>query len=201
MDKKQDMEQLVHWLDELEHELGELFRSASWRVGHSAVRLVKGLLLRPHPPASTYRINEILRAFRLWKEQRHGDQAAPAAAGDTFPGYFKVLSSALTCSPGEKYEVRSADLPGLGLGLLYNFHYGTRLSVSNLDLAPAIDLKEVDFCDEKWMDPGGEAWKGLLAAVVKEAPLPADGKLEVLPAARRFAGLFAKFYQQVGGIG
>ena len=200
MVKKEDMEQLVHWLDELEHEIKAHFQSASWRVGHSVVRLIKGVFLRPPPPASTYRVNQILRAFRLWKEQRGDAEDAPEPSGDTFPGYFRVLSASLTRKPEGRYEVRSADLGGLGLGLLYNFHFGTPLTMPDLDLAPAIDLKDVDFSDAKWLDPGGEAWKGLQAAVLKEAPLAADDKGAVLPAARRFAGLFAQFYQRVGGL-
>jgi hypothetical protein len=118
-------------------------------------------------------------------------------SGSRFPGFCKELSSALTKIAGSRLVVLTPDLPGLGLGLLANYHFGHPLVfIGEVGTIPSEG--NPDWGDPAFLDPVSEAWKGFLAPYAAEVPLEkvVEG---VLPVAERFAGEFAEFYKRIRG--
>jgi hypothetical protein len=114
--------------------------------------------------------------------------------GCLFPEFHGVLAGALARIAGLRLVVLTPDLPGLGLGLLHNFHFGTPLYLSAgvAGVMPVVDWNEPGF-----LDPAGDSWKSYLAGFVDQVPrrqAPGQGERRVLPAAGRFADGFAEFY-------
>ncbi|MBW1810696.1 MAG: hypothetical protein JRJ87_21060 [Deltaproteobacteria bacterium] len=72
MQQRQDIKKIARWLEQIDRYVLTHFNSWSWRVGFNIVKLVKKVLLSDHPPVSSYRLNEVLRTFRLWKNE-HSD--------------------------------------------------------------------------------------------------------------------------------
>jgi hypothetical protein len=114
--------------------------------------------------------------------------------GCLFPEFHGVLAGALTRIAGLRLAVLASDLPGLGLGLLHNFHFGTPLylSVGVAEVKPVVDWNEPGF-----LDPTSDSWKSYLAGFIDQVPrreAPGRGERRSLPAARQFADVFAEFY-------
>ncbi len=128
------------------------------------------------------------------------DARATEFAGCSFPGFHAVLASVLTRVSGESFLALTPGLPGLGLGLLFNFHFGTPLYLKGGGAAAG---GEPDWGDPEYLDPRSAAWSKLLARIADrvprlEAAVPPPGPPKVLPAAREFAGMFAGFYKSTG---
>jgi hypothetical protein len=113
--------------------------------------------------------------------------------GCAFPGFHDALVSALTRISGARILALTPDLPGLGLGLLHNYHFGTPLVLSAGDAGGGSDA---DWSNPDFLDPAGEAWRRYLAAFVDQVPREAGASVGILPAARRFAQGFSGFYQE-----
>jgi hypothetical protein len=113
--------------------------------------------------------------------------------GCGFPRFHEVLASALTKIAGSRLLVVSPDLPGLGLGLLHNYHFGKQLALVAGDAIGEADT-DPDWNNPEFLDPAGEAWRRCLAVFAGQVPRESGTNIAVLPAARRFAELFAGFY-------
>ena len=116
-------------------------------------------------------------------------------AGCRFPEFFPTLTSALLKIAGERLVVLTPDLPGLGLGLLANFHFQKPLRYSgSVEAAGPADWDDPDL-----LDANSRAWRGILGGWAGEVPQEDGAPAGVLPAARQFAEAFAGFHRKNRG--
>jgi hypothetical protein len=140
-------------------------------------------------------------SFNGWVGRRAGGAyRVTDLAGGSFPGFHSVLTSALTCLTGGRLVVLTTDLPGLGLALLASYHFDLPVTFIGDGTGEGVGSLDADFGDPEYLDPTSGVWTRLIAGCLKEL---AESEAErwrrgeavsLLPAARRFAELFAAFH-------
>jgi len=68
LELRQDVHQLVAWMEEAEERIDRHFDSWSWKIGHLVVGVARRLARREHRPARDFTIQRIFSDFRRWRE-------------------------------------------------------------------------------------------------------------------------------------
>jgi hypothetical protein len=158
------------------------------------------LSIRPAPEKEVVilagRLDEQGRARAFRRARRLGGAArvqilgfGPTESGLNlcdFPGFHQVLARALVRIRGRRLEALTADLPGLGLGLLANYHFGLPLDWSGAGGGAGA-------AGEDFTDPTSAAWIKLLGEMAAGVSGKEPGVLEP---ARKFAAWYADFYHR-----
>jgi len=115
--------------------------------------------------------------------------------GGRFPEFSRSFTEALKRIAGTRLLVSTPDLPGLGLGLLANYHFGKPLMYAGGGEAPPRSGGP-DWANPAFLDPMSAAWGSLMAPFASEMPRKAEAA-RILPAAERFARMFAEFHNRI----
>lgn len=103
--------------------------------------------------------------------------------GDQFPAFGSSLSKALAAISGEIIYAVKPRLPSFGLALLSNYHFGKPFVLEINDLESVVSnpgksysdkgirLEDLDFSDEKLLNPYSDLWSMIMEKFASEAPV------------------------------
>jgi glycosyl transferase family 1 len=137
--RESDLSQLRGWMDLVERDIRANFKSWSWRIGFTIVKLLKALLLKKHPAAASYQVNKIFKNYRQWREKQLTKR--PFIPASTFVPRSLDISVPSSFLSGLSVSPEAKDRLGLAYLVMQEFEQV---------LGPQWNLQTESFLSEYW---------------------------------------------------